>query len=444
MERRKLTKQNIDQVRNIEGFPNGTDEDIITLSDAPYYTACPNPFIGEFVQKYGHPYDEETDEYQREPFAADVSEGKSDPIYNAHTYHTKVPYKAIMHYILHYTKPGDIIYDGFCGTGMTGVAAQMCGATDAFTQAMWSAERKDIEWGTRKAILNDLSPIATFISKNYTTPIDVRRFEQEANRILEECFAECSWMWETKHMGTNEKGVINYVAWTDVLICPKCSGDIVFGKVAATADGKIKDKYYCPHCSLEIKKGSCDKQKEVFFDAITGSTCSIAKQVPLVINYTYRGKRYQKEPDLDDDKLVQKIRELKVPYWYPTDLLPKGYNTEQPIRSHGYNRVDFFYTPRILYFISKLHDLIEKSEYRDTLLIWFTSQLINISKLNRYRPTVSFPYNPLSGTLYVSSLTCESSPYAAYKGKIDRFANALSAITERNSIISTNSTTDLQ
>ena len=51
MEPRKLTKEDIDKVRNIEGFPIGTDEDIIALSDAPYYTACPNPFIEEFIKE---------------------------------------------------------------------------------------------------------------------------------------------------------------------------------------------------------------------------------------------------------------------------------------------------------------------------------------------------------------------------------------------------------
>ena len=50
MERRKLTKEDIDKVRDIEGFPIGSDEDIIALSDAPYYTACPNPFIEEFIK----------------------------------------------------------------------------------------------------------------------------------------------------------------------------------------------------------------------------------------------------------------------------------------------------------------------------------------------------------------------------------------------------------
>jgi DNA modification methylase len=115
------------EFRKIEGFPIGEDEDILALSDPPYYTACPNPFIEDFIKQYGKSYDPAIDDYRREPFAADVSEGKNDPIYNAHSYHTKVPHKAIMRYILHYTEPGDVVFDGFCGTGMTGVAAQMCG-----------------------------------------------------------------------------------------------------------------------------------------------------------------------------------------------------------------------------------------------------------------------------------------------------------------------------
>ena len=157
MERKKLTKEDIDKVRG--GFPIGTDEDIIALSDAPYYTACPNPFIEEFIRENGTPYDEATDDYHREPFAADVSEGKADPIYMAHAYHTKVPHKAIMRYILHYTNPGDIVFDGFCGTGMTGVAAQMCGVADISMQHLLRSElRSDIEFGTRSAVLNDLAP----------------------------------------------------------------------------------------------------------------------------------------------------------------------------------------------------------------------------------------------------------------------------------------------
>lgn len=348
-----------------------------------------------------------------------------------------------MRYILHYTKPGDIVYDGFCGTGMTGVAAQMCGFADPATMMQWSMENNNIEWGTRYAVLNDLSPIAGFITKNYTTPININVFASEAESILRACDDECCWMWETTHPGTNEKGVINFVAWSDVLICPQCSEEIIFGKTAATPDGKIKDKFYCPKCQMELKKGSCEKKRNVFFDENTQETRSIAKQVPLVINYTFKGKRYEKEPDDADYVLLEKIDALRIAYWYPVDKLPVGYNTEQPIRSHGYNQVNYFYTKRILYYLAKLYDLISRSDYKDILTIWFTSQLINISKLNRYRPTVSFPYNPLSGTLYISSLTCESSPSIAYAGKIAKFSKAMQDVRERNTIVSTNSTTDL-
>src|SRR5689334_10317190 len=59
--------------RKIEGFPIGKDEDILALSDPPYYTACPNPWLVDFVKGYSTPYDAKKP-YHREPFAADVQE----------------------------------------------------------------------------------------------------------------------------------------------------------------------------------------------------------------------------------------------------------------------------------------------------------------------------------------------------------------------------------
>ena len=39
------------EFRKIEDFPIGTDEDILNLSDPPYYIACPNPWIADFIAK---------------------------------------------------------------------------------------------------------------------------------------------------------------------------------------------------------------------------------------------------------------------------------------------------------------------------------------------------------------------------------------------------------
>ena len=47
----KLDKETLDKVREIDGFPIGEDEDIINLSDSSHYTACPNPFLGEFIKQ---------------------------------------------------------------------------------------------------------------------------------------------------------------------------------------------------------------------------------------------------------------------------------------------------------------------------------------------------------------------------------------------------------
>ena len=161
-----------DQVfRKTPGFPQGSDEAILRMSDPPYYTACPNPFLEDFFRCHGKPYDP-SEVYEREPFAVDVSIGKTDQLYKAHGYHTKVPHLAIVPSILHYTKPGDIVLDGFCGSGMTGLAAQWCGTAPlAYRQALealWMAQgHEPPEWGVRRARLNDLGPAASFIASGY-------------------------------------------------------------------------------------------------------------------------------------------------------------------------------------------------------------------------------------------------------------------------------------
>jgi DNA modification methylase len=417
----KLTKEDIDKVRHIEGFPIGKDEDIIALSNPPYYTACPNPFIEDFIKEHGKPYDEATDDYHREPFAADVSEGKNDPIYNAHSYHTKVPHKAIMRYILHYTEPGDIIFDGFCGTGMTGVAAQMCENPDPDFKYQLEKEMPGIKWGARKAILNDLSPAATFIAYNYNTPVDVAEFQREATRILEECEKELGWMYETRHVidGKLQTGIdgnpiigrINYTVWSDVFICPTCSNEIVFWDAAVDKEkGKVNNTFFCPHCRSELTKRSCTRAQETHFDTRLNEFVTMAKQVPVLINYSVGKKRFEKKPDEYDLALIEKINNMEIPYWYPTDELPKGDKTREPIRL-GITHVHQFYTRRNLLMLSSFY---EKIGYNSNLIFLFTSILQRASKLFKWSKNQA---GPLLGTMYISSCIYETSIFSLIKNK---------------------------
>ena len=49
---RKELRKKLPELKRIEGYPLGDDEDIITLSDPPYFTACPNPWLNDFVVEW--------------------------------------------------------------------------------------------------------------------------------------------------------------------------------------------------------------------------------------------------------------------------------------------------------------------------------------------------------------------------------------------------------
>lgn len=449
MEKRKLTKNDLDKVRDIEGFPIGTDEDIIALSDAPYYTACPNPFIKEFIEENGTPYDEETDDYHREPFASDVSEGKYDPIYKLHTYHTKVPHLAIMRYIMNYTSPGDIVLDGFCGTGMTGVAANICENPPIETKLKIEADVNNCVWGKRYAIINDLSTIGTFISAQYNKAVSPD-FNISASNLMSALRNECDWMFKTRHDHDNEEcvldssmayGTINYTVWSDVLICPHCGKEIVFWKAAVEKEkGKINDHFLCPECGAKIKKAQCEHAKKVFYDTKLGRTVTISLQVPVLINYTYNGKRYEKTPDEEDLLLINKIESSDIPYWYPIDELPKGDKTGDATHL-GITNVHLFYKKRVLYVLSAFYD---KAKGDKSMLFAFTKVANQMTK--QYRLTYmngcwGAGGGPMSGTLYIPSLLKELNPLPFLEKALE-LQGIRTYAQEGNVIVSCQSTTD--
>lgn len=434
MERRKLTKEDIDKVRNIEGFPIGSDEDIIALSDAPFYTACPNPFIEDFIKEYGTPYDEATDDYHREPFAADVSEGKNDPIYNAHSYHTKVPYKAIMRYILHYTEPGDIVFDGFAGTGMTGVAAQKCKNPDRDFMLQIESTQENVKWGERKAVLCDLAVAAAYISANYNQGFDISGFECEAKRVLDESMKECVWMYETTPPNNHQKtmfgsgnAVISNTVWSSVLICPNCGKDFVFYTEAVDESGKIKSKIKCPHCGAETTKNQAAKKEEVIYDELTEQTIARASQVPVFKIYRYAGKKYEEPVNEFDRDVLQKIDAIPLTgkdipavkmlfrdgKW--GDIYRSGYHK-------GFTHTHHFYTRRNLLVLSAIYRSINKCEdlrLRHMLLFALTGCMSRLNRTNKWLPSLKMAPGPISGMLYIPSLYPELNVFNGFQNKVD-------------------------
>ncbi|MEW6624493.1 MAG: DNA methyltransferase [Bacillota bacterium] len=199
MAAQKITSEILDSLKIMDSFPSAEDDDLIRLSCPPAYTAFPNPFFEDFLAGLDKNLKLCQEFSIIKPFAVNVAEGKNDAIYTAHSYHTKIPYKAVMKYILHYTNPGELVLDGFCGSGMTGVAAAMCGNPDPVFKEQVEKEMGVVSWGKRYAVLCDLSPSAAFIAHNYNSPMDASEFIGAAEKLLAEAESAYGWVYKTKH-----------------------------------------------------------------------------------------------------------------------------------------------------------------------------------------------------------------------------------------------------
>lgn len=430
--------------RKTEGFPQGTDEAILTMSDAPYYTACPNPFLEDFVRHHGKPYDPSA-KYSREPQTVDVTVGKTDALYKAHSYHTKVPHLASVPSILHYTEPGDIVLDAFGGSGMTGVAAQWCGLAPATyrheLEMEWKKQGKPApKWGARRAVINDLSPAATFIGANYNIPVDVDAFAKAGKQLLKELEQDIGWMYETTHTDGKTKGRIEYTVWSEVFTCPDCAGEVNFLDEALDDDTKrVRDDFPCPHCGAELTKKKLEKLFETTVDPISGNALKTAKRVPSLISYLVGGKREEKKPDDFDRQVLEKIASLNIPAALPANRMMHAPDDKQKwgdkwrAGSASFSHVHHLFLPRAAQSIGKLWEKANANpdqRIRAFLLYMVEQSISGLSVLNRYqpiqqgRPGGSQVNRQLSGVYYVASQHSECSPWYNLGGKLDRLIKA--------------------
>ena len=412
------------------GFPHGEIEAILNLSDPPWHTACPNPFLGAFVEACGKPGDPD-EPYRRKPFAVDVSEGKTHPVYRAHGYHTKVPHLAIVPSILHYTEPGDLVLDGFAGTGMTGVAAQWCGtAPESDRKKLEASWAKDgfgkPRWGLRRTIQNDLSPLAGFIAANYGLPFDLEAFAEAGRALLDEVEAELGWMYETLHTDGVTKGRIDYTVWSEVFSCPECAAEVVFLEEALDrTTGRVRTRFPCPDCDAELNKDRLERVFESSVDAATGNVRRHVAFRPSLIRYTVDGRTFEKTPDADDHERIRRIARLPLPTEVPTNRLPvEDMYHGSRLEPKGVTHVHHFFLPRAAQALAAMWR--RANAHADLrlrhMLLYFVEQAIwTMSALNRYRPTGYSQVNQyLSGVYYVGSQISEVSPRYNLGNKLSR------------------------
>jgi DNA modification methylase len=416
---KKDLAEKLEELKKIEGFPIGSDEDILALSQPPYYTACPNPYINDFIKEYGKPYNEDTDDYHREPFVGDVSEGKTDPIYMAHTYHTKVPYKAILPFIEHYTNEGDTILDAFAGSGMTGVAAKTL---------------------KRNCILSDLSPVASLMENAIVSNINSFDYQKEFVRLISEVQNDYKWLFETIHNKT-QIGIINYIVWSEVLSCPFCANEYVFWDEAFSENElTLKSKYVCPNCNALISKSDSNKVIENSYDEFLKREIQTHKYAPVQINYKYGKGSFFKKPDIKDYEKIETINNLKITDWVPLyQYMFKEGNWGDMWRSgvhFGVTHSHHFFTKTSLIFFARMIRLAFNSKFKTEMLFTITSFLTKTgSKLHN----IGFKNGKINlagaqpNSLYIPSIYAERNLFSLALVKQKSISKAFESVSYNKS-----------
>jgi DNA modification methylase/predicted RNA-binding Zn-ribbon protein involved in translation (DUF1610 family) len=394
--------------------------------------------VTEFVRKHSRLYDTQNDQYKREPFASDVRAGKNSAIYNAHSYHTKVPPEGIVRFIVHYTEPGDLVLDPFCGTGMTGVAAIGEG---------------------RNAVLADISPIASFISYNYCTPFDAAKFIAAEKQIRKEMETLTSWLYETQCARCGRKSIVEYTVWSEELQCPRCNQS--FPLWESLKDEVIAKEFRCPTCGKELDRAKCRRvgarPVKIFYDCpackreqkqVSGFDLDRLREIQNRFKAIYDDDLCPKEEDKDR----WPVDDNGVPLWFPTlPIMLKGENWGDTWRSgyhDGMTRIEHFYTKRNLWALARLWYLINKvKDERTKRALQFVFTSFNpsfVSKLTRYN-FGKRGNSPLSGTLYIPSFSVERNVSSIWKNKKKAQLDSSTFIRHNGEVIvTTQSSTNLE
>jgi DNA modification methylase len=440
---REELRKNLPELKKMEGFPIGEDEDILNLSDPPYYTACPNPWLNDFIAEW-EVKKETVGKSVNVPYAIDVEVNKNISSYNVHSYHTKVPHTAILRYLLHYTNPGDIIIDAFGGTGMAGYAALMTENEGAQTKHAIENEFKklgnDVKWGKRNAIISDLSPIASFISSVFNSNFDSELFLNNAQEVIAKLKNKIG------NLFLSDGHTINYVAYSDFVVCENCGNDQSYYEIAYNEDSSLKDELTCLHCSSTLNKRKLTKCYEHVFDPLTKASRNVRKFRPILVNQNINNGRVLRGFNDSDSKRLDTASTMIKDNMKIDLILGKGDNWGDTWRAgvhKGFEYIHDFYDTSILVFITQYIEDVKNYENKNQLMFLLTAILPKLTKLNRYMPQHGSRalVGPMAGTLYLPSMYVVNNPIDQLEFQLKKIIKGIDS--KSNQVVSVNSATRL-
>ncbi len=375
-------------------------------------------------------------------YALPLRATRSGPLFNAHPYPTKISAESVALLIACHTKPGDLIFDGFGGSGTTALAALLCSKPSPELKAQ--ADKRGLKplWGPRRAILYELGGLGSFIASTFCSRPSAQKFLQAALQVLREAERRIGWIYSANDPLKNP-GVARYFIWSDNLRCPDCKSIVSFWSACVHLEpAQISDSFCCPECGHACSVDQVLRVYDKGFDDFLRQQCVSKSRTLVRVDGITGNKRWSRPPTAHDLDLFDRIRDAAVPKHFPSapmmgrggvgwgDLWRAGYHD-------GMTHVHHFYTRRNLIALSVLHELVEDgpANVRDALRLWVSSYNSSHSTLMT-RVVAKAGHDELvltssqPGVLYVSGLPVEKNVLLGLRRKLKTFTQAFAILGE--------------
>ncbi len=293
---------------------------------------------------------------------------RSDPIYNAHGYLTKVPVTAIVPFIEAFTDPGDLVIDPFAGSGMTGVAAAMTG---------------------RRSEMSDISVLGVHIGSGYLNLIDPSSLHTAASRAEARARERFPGAYEHRCARCAAGAMLSRRVWTIVYECQSCHAPVNF-YAALEASGWRKKSMMCPACMSRFETRKAQRGSEAAVLDTVACVCT-----PTLID----------QPPTDPVGAADPLE--VVPPSIAIDPELQMYQASA-LGKHGLSSTADFFSDRNLAMLTALRDAIQRERddrVRDKLMFAFTAILPRASK--RYQWSRQRPLNASNANYYIAPVFYE-------------------------------------
>jgi hypothetical protein len=365
---------------------------------------------------------------------------RSGALFHAHWYPTKISPESVAMMIACHTKPGDLVFDGFGGSCTTALAALLCSRPPDELSTLAKAQGLNPLWGTRRAVVYELTGLGSFIGQTLCSQPDPNRFTGAAARVLEEAERRYGWMYRAADDQGND-AVARHFIWSDLLECPFCHTTVpVWNACVQLNPARVSDRWTCQVCGKTAKLNATARILERTFDTLLQTEVrGKARRLARVDGMTGR-RHWVRQPTDRDLELVARVQDEAVPRTVPLiPMLGKGGVGWGDLWRAGYHEgithVHHFYTRRNLIAVGALWELVENEPkpIRNALRFWISSYNSSHSTLmtrvvakQKQADLVLTSAQP--GVLYISGLPVEKNVFHGLRRKIRTIREAFATL----------------